>query len=96
MWWQSSAASRGKCGSGTLKSLDLEAEISVRNFMYRAICIRRAKFLKLNFYARELHIIGGIDTVQEGGWMNDKNALTCYECAVKTDGQIDMILGQIA
>jgi hypothetical protein len=28
--------------------------------------------------------------------MNDKNALKCYECAVKTDGQIDMILGQIA
>lgn len=28
--------------------------------------------------------------------MNEENALKCYECAVKTDGQIDMILGQIA
>jgi hypothetical protein len=34
--------------------------------------------------------------MQEGGRMKEEIALKCYECAVKTDGQIDMILGLIA
>ena len=34
--------------------------------------------------------------MQEGGWMNEENALKCYECAVKTDGQIDIILSLLA
>lgn len=28
--------------------------------------------------------------------MNDENALKCYECAVKADGQLDLILSMLA